>query len=125
MASLTATQRPAAAGGAQVDIVAGAQQLVVSTNTADVDVVDAATVAGGTALTIRLSDSVPGTISVNIDMLVTPAQTMHGTIVMKGLGKGKGKLAPPAAPPAGPYGRGGQGGGVNGRGGKGRDRGGP
>jgi hypothetical protein len=109
MATLTVTQRPAAAGGAQVDLVvvpaaANVQQLVVSTNTADVDVVDASTVAGGTALTIRLSDAAPaGTIRVNINMLVTPAQTMHGTIVMKGLGKGKGKLAPPAAPPPGPY----------------------
>ena len=115
MATLTVTQRPAAAGGAQVDLVADAQQLVVSTNTADVDVVDASTVAGGTALTIRLSDSAPaGTVRVNIDMLVTPAQTMHGTIVMKGLGKGKGKLAPPAAPPPGPYGPVRPGGGVNG-----------
>jgi hypothetical protein len=131
MADLTVTQRPAAVGGSQVDLNAGGQGLLVTTDTADVDEVSTATVEGGTALHIRLSDPLPAAaghlhLQVDVNLVITPGQTFHGTIRMKGLGKGN-----PVAVVAGPYGRGGGGHGggggrgVNGRGGKGRDRGGP
>jgi hypothetical protein len=104
-----------------MDLVAGGQQLTVTSNTADVDQVSATAIAGGTAVSVRLSEDMALAaghfhVCVEVDMVVTPAQTMHGTIRMKGLGKGL-PVAPPAGPPpAGPYGRGAGRGGGGGRG---------